>query len=29
MNAFRFLMPGEIKVFPTSRAAEARAWIVA
>jgi stage II sporulation SpoAA-like protein len=29
VNLFRFLMPGEIKVFPTSRAAEARAWIVA
>jgi stage II sporulation SpoAA-like protein len=29
MNAFRFLMPGEIKVFPTTEAAEARAWISA
>lgn len=29
MNAFRFLMPGSIKVFSTNRAAEARAWIVA
>lgn len=29
MNAFRFLMPGEIRVFPTSQTAEAKAWIAA
>ncbi len=29
MNAFRFLMPGEIRVFPTTEAAEARAWVAA
>lgn len=29
MNAFGFLMPGELRVFPTGQAAEARAWIAA
>jgi hypothetical protein len=29
INAFRFLVPGEIRIFPTSEAAEARRWIVA
>jgi hypothetical protein len=29
MNAFRFLMPGEIRVFPTTEAVGARAWIAA
>jgi hypothetical protein len=29
MRFFRFLMPGEMKSFPTSEAAQARAWIVA
>lgn len=29
MKAFGFLMPGELKVFPTSEAAKARAWLVA
>jgi hypothetical protein len=28
VNAFRFLMPGQMRVFPTADAAEARAWIV-
>ncbi len=27
MNAFRFLVPGEIRVFPTGEASEARRWI--
>jgi hypothetical protein len=27
VNAFRFLMPGEIRVFPDSQRAEARAWV--
>jgi hypothetical protein len=26
---FRFLMPGELRVFPLSQAAQARAWITA
>ena len=29
VNGFRFLMPGDVRVFPTSCAAEARAWIAA
>ncbi|HYZ42484.1 MAG TPA: STAS/SEC14 domain-containing protein [Stellaceae bacterium] len=29
INAFRFLVPGEIRIFPTSEAAEARRWIAA
>jgi hypothetical protein len=29
VNVFRFLVPGEIRIFPTSEAAEARRWIVA
>ncbi len=29
IGAFRFLMPGEIKVFSTNQAAEARAWVTA
>ncbi len=29
MNAFRFVMPGEIRLFGTSQAAEARRWIAA
>lgn len=29
LNAFRFLMPGRMKVFPVSEAAAARAWIIA
>jgi hypothetical protein len=29
LNAFRFLMPGRMKVFPTSETAQARAWIIA
>ena len=29
VNAFRFLMPGAIRVFGTGGAAEARAWIAA
>lgn len=29
LNALRFLMPGELRVFPTQRAGEARDWIVA
>jgi SpoIIAA-like len=29
VNAFRFLMPGNVRVFATSQAAEARAWIAA
>jgi len=27
INAFRFLMPGRIRVFPTAEAEQARAWI--
>jgi SpoIIAA-like len=27
MGIFRFVMPGDMKVFPTTSAAEARAWI--
>jgi SpoIIAA-like len=27
INAFRFLIPGEIRIFPTSESAEARRWI--
>lgn len=27
VNAFRFLMPGKIRVFPTAEAEQARAWI--
>jgi hypothetical protein len=29
INFFRFLVPGEIRIFPTSAAAEARLWIMA
>ncbi|HVN63399.1 MAG TPA: STAS/SEC14 domain-containing protein [Candidatus Binataceae bacterium] len=29
VNAFRFLMPGRIRVFPNNQAAQARAWIAA
>jgi hypothetical protein len=29
VNAFRFLMPGEVRVFPTGQTSEARKWIVA
>jgi hypothetical protein len=29
VNAFRFLMPGQIRVFSTSKATDARAWITA
>ncbi|HVC56206.1 MAG TPA: STAS/SEC14 domain-containing protein [Stellaceae bacterium] len=29
INAFRFLMPGALRVFPVSQTAEARRWIVA
>ena len=29
MKFFSFLMPGEMKVFPTSQAKQAREWIVA
>jgi len=28
VNAFRFMMPGHLRVFPTAQASEARAWIV-
>ena len=28
-NFFRFLMPGEIRIFPTNDAPEARQWIAA
>lgn len=27
LNAFRFVIPGDIRLFPNSQAAEARAWI--
>lgn len=27
MNAFRFLMPGDIRIFATSQAEEAKTWI--
>jgi stage II sporulation SpoAA-like protein len=29
INVFRFLVPGEIRIFPTSEAAEARRWTAA
>lgn len=29
LEAFRFLMPGRLRVFDTDRAAEARAWVKA
>ncbi len=29
INAFRFLVPGEIRIFPTTEAGEARRWIQA
>lgn len=29
INAFRFLVPGETRIFPVSEAAEARRWIAA
>ena len=29
VNAFRFLMPGEVRVFATGQTSEARKWIVA
>ena len=28
ISAFRFLVPGEVRIFPTSEAAEARRWII-
>src|SRR5271166_5821555 len=28
LNAFRFLMPGQMRVFATAQTSEARAWIV-
>lgn len=28
LNAFRFFVPGQLRVFPTAKAAEAQAWIV-
>lgn len=28
INAFRFLMPGQMRVFATAQTSEARAWIV-
>lgn len=28
VNAFRFLMPGQMRVFATAQTSEARAWIV-
>ena len=27
VNAFRFMMPGQLRVFPTAQTSEARAWI--
>lgn len=27
VNAFRFVMPGQLRVFPTAQTSEARAWI--
>ena len=27
VNAFRFLIPGQIRVFPAAQAAEAKAWV--
>jgi hypothetical protein len=29
INAFRLIMPGEMRVFPTAEASQARAWVVA
>ena len=29
VNAFRFLIPGRLRVFPTAQISEARAWITA
>jgi SpoIIAA-like len=29
IGAFRFLVPGDVRMFPTSEAAEARRWIAA
>jgi hypothetical protein len=29
VSIFRFLMPGEVRVFPTNQAPEARSWIAA
>jgi SpoIIAA-like len=29
LNAFRFVIPGDMRLFPTAQASEARAWIVA
>lgn len=29
LNAFRFLVPGEVRIFAMSEAAQARAWITA
>src|ERR1700739_3443470 len=29
VNAFRFLMPGALRIFPVSEAADARCWIAA
>ncbi|HTW65434.1 MAG TPA: STAS/SEC14 domain-containing protein [Bryobacteraceae bacterium] len=28
INAFRFLIPGDLRLFPTAQTLEARAWIV-
>jgi hypothetical protein len=28
VNAFRFLMPGNLRVFPASQASQARSWIL-
>jgi hypothetical protein len=28
LNAFGFVMPGQLRVFPTAKGAEARAWIL-
>ena len=28
LNAFRFLMPGQLRVFATAQTSEARAWII-
>ena len=29
VNAFRFLLPGEVRVFPTTEGSDARGWITA
>ena len=28
VNAFRFLMPGDLRVFPAAQASEARSWVL-